>query len=130
VCETQTELQVEQHPDKTSIGRISRGFDFLGYHMSTDSFGLAEKTVAASVERVNQLYEQGAGAVRIGDYVRRWESWVRGGLVNHRHHQPQLSPDVIRRFLAGPIDTLASTATNQLQRSRNASVRPAQPSSP
>jgi len=33
VCETLAELQVEQHPDKTFIGRISRGFDFLGYQI-------------------------------------------------------------------------------------------------
>jgi hypothetical protein len=28
-----SELKVEQHPDKTFIGRIERGFDFLGYVM-------------------------------------------------------------------------------------------------
>jgi len=31
VNQTLAELHVEQHPDKTFIGRISRGFDFLGY---------------------------------------------------------------------------------------------------
>ncbi len=25
-------LRLEKHPDKTFIGRIERGFDFLGYH--------------------------------------------------------------------------------------------------
>ncbi|MFT6991854.1 MAG: hypothetical protein ACJASL_003850, partial [Paraglaciecola sp.] len=25
-------LKVEQAPDKTFIGKISKGFDFLGYH--------------------------------------------------------------------------------------------------
>jgi hypothetical protein len=28
--QTLAELHIEPHPDKTSIGRISRGFDFLG----------------------------------------------------------------------------------------------------
>ena len=27
-------LKLEKHPDKTFVGRISRGFDFLGYHFS------------------------------------------------------------------------------------------------
>jgi len=31
VNDTLAELHVEPHPDKTFIGRISRGFDFLGY---------------------------------------------------------------------------------------------------
>jgi RNA-directed DNA polymerase len=26
------ELKLEKHPDKTQIGRLDRGFDFLGYH--------------------------------------------------------------------------------------------------
>ena len=34
VNETLAELEVEKHPDKTYIGRISRGFDFLGYTFS------------------------------------------------------------------------------------------------
>ncbi len=29
---------------------------------------------------MNQLYEQGADTVRIGDYVRRCWQWVRSGL--------------------------------------------------
>ena len=28
------------------------------------------------VERLNRLYEQGVNSVRIGQYVRRWVSWV------------------------------------------------------
>ncbi|MFI5453890.1 MAG: hypothetical protein ACHRXM_00400 [Isosphaerales bacterium] len=31
VNQTLAELKVEQHPDKPFIGRVSRGFDFLGY---------------------------------------------------------------------------------------------------
>jgi len=29
-----SELKIEQHPDKTTIGPIDRGFDFLGYHLT------------------------------------------------------------------------------------------------
>jgi aryl carrier-like protein len=38
------------------------------------------QTVKRSVEQMKQLYKQGADAVRIGDYVRRWRQWVRSGL--------------------------------------------------
>ena len=34
-------LRVEQHPDKTFIGKASKGFDFLGYHFSPDGLTVA-----------------------------------------------------------------------------------------
>jgi hypothetical protein len=34
VNQTLGSLNLEKHPDKTFIGRIERGFDFLGYHFS------------------------------------------------------------------------------------------------
>jgi RNA-directed DNA polymerase len=44
VNQTLAELKVEKHPDKTFIGRIERGFDFLGYHFSPGGLSLAPKT--------------------------------------------------------------------------------------
>jgi len=81
VNETLAELRVEQHPDKTFIGRTSRSFSFLGY--AFDDVGIvdvARPTKEKFVERVTRLYEQGATVDRIGEYVRRWWSWVRSGL--------------------------------------------------
>jgi len=75
------ELKVEQHPDKTFVGRISRGFEFLGYAITTPGIvGVAKKTWERFVERVTRLYEQYADSVRIADYVRRWRVWVVSGL--------------------------------------------------
>ncbi len=75
---------MEQHPDKTFIGRAERGFDFLGYHFSPDGLSVAEKTVERFVERATRLYEQEpgepCGSSRFGEYVTRWLRWVRGGL--------------------------------------------------
>jgi hypothetical protein len=74
-------LKVQQHPDKTFVGRVSRGFDFLGYTFATVGLtGIARKTVVGCVERINQLYEQCADSLRIGQYVRRWLRWASGGL--------------------------------------------------
>ncbi len=70
------EREVQQHPDKTFVGRISRGFDFLGYRFSAAGLvGVAMQMVERCVERMNRLCEQGADKVRIGDYVRRWWKW-------------------------------------------------------
>jgi len=41
------ELRLEQHPEKTLIGMMGYGFDFLGYHFGTDGVSLAEKTVVS-----------------------------------------------------------------------------------
>jgi len=36
-------LSLEKHPDKTFIGRIERGFDFLGYHFSPEGLTVSKK---------------------------------------------------------------------------------------
>ena len=30
-------LNLEKHPDKTFIGRVEKGFDFLGYHFGPEA---------------------------------------------------------------------------------------------
>ena len=74
------ELRVEKHPDKTFIGRIARGFDFLGYWFSTSGLGVARKTVERMLDKVSRLYEQGADKLRIENYLKRWWQWVRSGV--------------------------------------------------
>jgi RNA-directed DNA polymerase len=49
------QLKVQPHPDKTFIGRIERGFDFLGYHFSREPLGLANITVRKHVQRLYRL---------------------------------------------------------------------------
>ncbi len=77
-------LRLEKHPDKTFIGRIERGFDFLGTHFSRDGLKVAKATIQRFVERAARLYEQermGGGAPdALGMYVRRWNGWARGGM--------------------------------------------------
>ncbi len=69
-------LNLEKHPDKTFIGRIERGFDFLGYHFRPDRLSVAGKTIENFVARAIRLYEQEPGepfnSSRLGLYVRRW----------------------------------------------------------
>jgi RNA-directed DNA polymerase len=61
VNQTLRELRVEQHPDKTFIGRIERGFTFLGYWITKLGVtGVAPATWQAFRERVARLYEHWA----------------------------------------------------------------------
>ncbi len=73
-------LRVEKHPDKTFIGRIAKGFDFLGYWFSPSGLGVAKKTVSRMLDKVSRLDEQGADDVRIETYLKRWWQWVRSGV--------------------------------------------------
>ncbi len=50
-------LALEKHPDKTFIGRIERGFDFLGYHFSRAGLTVSKKTIANFIEKASRLYE-------------------------------------------------------------------------
>ena len=82
------ELKVSQHPDKTFIGRIEKGFDFLGYHFSRESLRMAAITVRKHLERLQRLYEQQKAkkatdeqvALVLAEYVKRWRRWCLSGL--------------------------------------------------
>jgi hypothetical protein len=79
--EVLNELKVVKHPDKTFIGRISRGFDFLGYRFAPQGLGVAQVTIQRFLDKIRQLYEQGATLCCIGEYVKRWWIWVRSGVL-------------------------------------------------
>ncbi|MCP4254013.1 MAG: hypothetical protein GY775_11505 [Candidatus Scalindua sp.] len=73
-------LKVEQHPDKTFIGKVERGFDFLEYFLKPGILGVSRGTFERFTERISRLYEQGADYLRIGVYVKHWLKWVKTGL--------------------------------------------------
>jgi hypothetical protein len=95
-----TQLQLQKHPDKTFIGKISRGFDFLGYHFmpprttknaETPNVFLrpSNKNCHQTINRILQIYEQ--DTYRIVVYIRRYLAWVFGGLNNFVHFNFSLS---------------------------------------
>lgn len=80
------QLKLAQAPDKTFIGRIARGFDFLGYQFSRAPLRLAAKTLTKHAARWHRLYEQQKrntapeGAAVLEAYVLRWQRWCKAGL--------------------------------------------------
>ena len=81
-------LKVEKHPDKTYIGKIGNGFDFLDYHFNGSQLTVAKKTVEKHVLHISQLYEQlrikkatfSEMAFSLGLYVKHWQRWADAGL--------------------------------------------------
>jgi hypothetical protein len=80
VNQTLAELHVEPHPDTTFLGRISRGFDFLGHAFQPAGLEVAPQAVERCVQRVSRLDEQGVDPIHIGTDVRRRLRWTRSGL--------------------------------------------------
>jgi hypothetical protein len=89
--------QLEKHPDKTFIGRIEKGFDFLGYQFNTTDTNvtgltISRRTLENFVTRYRRLYEQKKTApdceAVLGDYVRRWWRWVFAALENELSSHP------------------------------------------
>ena len=76
-------LGLKKHPQKTSVGRVENGFEFLGYHYGRDGLRLAEKTIDKFVSKALRLYEQGPVQTRLewlGGYTKRWVRWTTSGL--------------------------------------------------
>ena len=76
------------HQEKRFVGRIDKGFDFLGYqiHPSRRLRPSAE-SLRRLVVRAGRLYEQGDDIGRLRQYVTRWTRWLWGaldGLVSRR----------------------------------------------
>jgi RNA-directed DNA polymerase len=97
-------LKLIKHPDKTTMGHICRGFDFLGYHFThigaVAGLSPARQTLQNYQTKLSRLYEQNGTVQRknwgwsptkrkpqtvemkITTYKKRWLSWVTGGLQN------------------------------------------------
>ena len=79
VNQTLSRQKVEKHPDKTFIGRVEKGFYFLGYHLKPESLAPSCQTIKKHAEQICRLYEQGAGIDRIRQYIWRWYLWLKFG---------------------------------------------------
>ncbi len=78
-----------QHPDKTFIGKIEKGFDWLGYQMAiTGVVAAAPRCIANRDQKIRQLYEQARRRKislpviqkRVDEYLVRWVNWFFAGL--------------------------------------------------
>jgi RNA-directed DNA polymerase len=43
VNEVLCSLRLEKHPDRTLVGRVERGFDFLGHHFTPGGLTIAAR---------------------------------------------------------------------------------------
>ncbi len=80
-------LKLKLAEDKTFIGRIDKGFSFVGYRFYGDEISISNSSIENfGGQFKKRLYEPGCREkrlnphTRISLYVRRWMSWAYGGL--------------------------------------------------
>jgi RNA-directed DNA polymerase len=64
-------LQLQLHPAKTYIGKIARGFNFLGYYMDDQKILPSKETIRRFHERSTVLYEPSSGNRNVSRRSRR-----------------------------------------------------------
>ena len=74
------ELALTLAPDKTWIGRVSKGFDFLGYHISLKGLSMANRSFDRMSLKLHRLFEQGADHARLVQYLKNWIRWAKTGV--------------------------------------------------
>lgn len=74
----------EQHPDKTYIGKLAKGYDWMGAQISDAGVeGIAQRAKVNHGERLRRLYERirtwpaDARRARVQAYRLRWNRWAR-----------------------------------------------------
>ncbi len=76
------------HQEKRFVGRIDKGFDFLGYQIHPSRrLRPSAQSLRRLVVRAGRLYEQGDDISRLRQYITRWTRWLWGaldGLVSRR----------------------------------------------
>ncbi|MFQ0829260.1 reverse transcriptase domain-containing protein [Serratia fonticola] len=80
----------ETHPDKTQLGRIEHGFDWLGLWYAPEGPRIAPRAIENHRERIARLYEQARMRklskaetdLRVREYETRWMSWAKHLLNN------------------------------------------------
>ena len=73
-------IQLKLSKPKTWIGRVEKGFDYLGYRISSEGLTIAEGSVGRLQDRLHRLLEQGAGEQRLEKYVKNWMRWFKTGV--------------------------------------------------
>ena len=114
-----TSLKLKKHPDKTFIGWIKKGFDFLGYRVTLTGIQLSAKTKQRCVAKIVQLYEQGASRSRIGKYWQNWVKWARSGIKKNRFISGFVELNKILQDLNQLNDATELACNNRLITRRN-----------
>ena len=73
-------LKIKKHPDKTEIGHVEKGFNFLSYRFLLSGLSVAQIALDRFSAKVTQLDEQRADSPARERYWRQFTYWIFSGL--------------------------------------------------
>ena len=65
---------------ETWVGRVEKGFDFLGYRISPKGLSIALASWNRFTVKLHRLLEQGATPSRWRQYIQHWIRWATSGV--------------------------------------------------
>ena len=74
------ELKLTLAASKTYIGRVAKGFNFLGYHISPQQLTVSVSSWQRFKVKWQLLYEQDAPIARLLQYLKNWSCWATTGV--------------------------------------------------
>ena len=66
--------------NKTYIGELSKGFDFLGYRIFPQEIHIAKTSYQRMIEKLYRHYVQQASSDRLRQYLKRWLQWTKASV--------------------------------------------------
>ena len=91
-----TELGLTLAFDKTWIGRVAKGFDFLGYRLSPDEVSVAVRSFKRMTEKLKLLVDQDADQARRRSYVTHWIKWAQSGVALNKERLLKTTTDILQ----------------------------------
>jgi RNA-directed DNA polymerase len=70
------ELKLDVAKDKTFIGRVARGFSFLGYDLAPGKTRASIASIQRCQAKTAKLQEKGASNERLSQYLQNWQRWL------------------------------------------------------
>ena len=91
-----TELGLTLAFDKTWIGRVAKGFDFLGYRLSPEGLTVAVRSFKRMTEKLKRLYERNGDQARRRSYVTHWLKWTQSGVALNKERLLKTTTNILQ----------------------------------
>ncbi len=98
-------LQLQLHPLKTYIGKISHGFNFLGYYMDDQKILPSKETIRRFHERGTALYEPSQGNRNVSNYHKKNPHGR--DISEYRVNEPTPTEEEVKDILTTMLDPAA-----------------------
>ena len=76
-------IKIHRNNKKFYIGKITNGFDFLGYKISPSFLVPTQDTLKNHLDKLHEHYVQRSSTKKIFWYIKRFWTWVRSGLGDY-----------------------------------------------